>query len=57
MTTSQRNQHARIGARIEELAHQLAEIEDPRQRRTGSRQAWQDLAQSLFNFKEFLYVR
>ncbi|MGK0261375.1 MAG: hypothetical protein ACI8UD_000007 [Planctomycetota bacterium] len=57
MTTSQRNQHARIGARIEELARQIAKIDDPRQRDEGPQRAWQDLAQSLFNFKEFLYVR
>jgi hypothetical protein len=57
MTDGQRREHARIGTRIAELERQLMKLEPPEGVRASPDRAWQDLAQCLFNFKEFLYVR
>ena len=49
-------EYGRLCDELTEIEHQLRQLA-PRLAPSDPRRAWQDLAQSIFNLKEFIYVR
>ena len=57
LTETQLNQIDVLAQQIDNLQSTLAGMRRPETNGTPTRQAWHDFAQSLFNLKEFIFIR
>jgi len=54
MTEEQRASQAKLQARLAELQNSKTEFEEASK---SAQDPWRDLAQAMFNLKEFIYLR
>jgi hypothetical protein len=55
--TEEKTKVTSISTEIQKLESSLAELGNPQEWESGPNQRWQDFAHSLFNFKEFIYLK